>query len=493
MTMKKIIYIQIIALWFFCSSCNKISDFGNTNVNPATTSTPVTSALLTNVLSNLGIGYELFNVPGLYCQFFSQTQYTDASCYGTAQITPMNYYSGSLYDLQNIINTNTNELTRSTAASYGTNEDQIAIARILKAYIFWTLTDCWGDIPYNDALKGNPNVKYDTQEVIYKDLINELTEAIAQFNSGSLVKLVKGDIVYNGDVAKWKKLANSLRMLMALNLSKQYPGASDFAATEFKAALNDPAGSISDNADNFKLIYPGGSGWRNPFYNIYNGSKYYGESATLVSLLIDTIGNDNRQAVYGADITGAYSTLGVPYGRKRDYVDPWCQQHPTWCLVFAPAYRTQTSPFYLINAASVLLARAEAADRKWTTENTTTLYKTGITASFTQWGLAAPDADYFTKAKVALGASGTNLRKIAIQEYLAFFPFGLHGWNTWRRTGWPVLIPAPDAINYPKVIPRRYVYGSEDYSLNFQGVGEAVVRLEPNGDKMDSRVWWDKE
>jgi Starch-binding associating with outer membrane len=490
MKMKKIFYILVFELVLFLSGCSKISDFGDTNVNPATTSTPVTSALLTNVLANFGTAWYSYQLPSYYCQYFSETQYTDVSCYWTNQISPMSIFSGALYDLQNIIITNTNESTRAAAAAYGTNDDQIAIARILKAYIFWTLTDNWGDIPYKDALKGNPNVIYDNQEVIYKDLIKELTEAIAQFKSGSLVK---GDIVYNGDVTKWKKLANSLRMLIALNLSKQYPGASDYAATEFKAALNDPAASISDNSENFELIYPGGSGWRNPFYDMFNGSKYNGESATMTSILIDTIGNDGRQAVFGADITGAFSTLGVPYGRARSYVDPWCQQHPAWCLIFAPAYRTQTSPFFLLNAASVLLARAEAADRGWTNENTGTLYKAGITASFTQWDLAAPDAGYFTKTKVALGAAGKNLKQIAIQQYLAYYPDGLHGWNTWRRTGWPVLYPAPDALNYPKVIPRRITYGSEDYSLNPLGVAEAIARLGANGDKMDSRVWWDKE
>ena len=487
--MNKTIYIIILSIIGFSSGCNKLDDFGGTNDNPATTKAPITSALLTNVLANLFSSGTYFP-PGYYCQYFSQTQYTDISCYWTVQFSAMSYYSGALYDLQNIINNNSGESTRASAALNGSNENQIAIARILKAYIFWTLTDFWGDIPYKDALKGDPNVRYDTQEAIYKDLIKELTEAIVQFKSGSPVK---GDIAYNGDINKWKKLANSLRMLMSLNLSKQYPGNSEYAATQFKAALADPSGSISDNADNFKLVYPGGSGWRNPFYDMYNGSKYQGESATMTSILIDTIGSDLRQSVFGADITGAYSTLGVPYGRERSYIDPWCQQHPTWCLILAPSYRTETSPLYLINAASVILARAEAADRGWTTENTSALYRAGITTSFTQWGLAAPGADYFTKPKVALGTTGKNLKQIALQQYLAFFPDGLHGWNTWRRTGYPVLMPAPDATNYPKVIPRRYGYGSEDYSLNVQGVAEAVARLGTNGDKMDSRVWWDKE
>ena len=231
-------------------------------------------------------------------------------------------------------------------------------------------------------------------------------------------------------MSNWKKLANSLRMLMALNLSKQYPDPSGYAATQFKAALEDPAGSISDNADNFKLVYPGGSGWRNPFYTIYyDGSKYQGESETFTSILIDTLGNDGRQAVFGADITGAYSTLGVPYGRERSYIDPWCQDNPEWCFILAPAYRTETSPLYLISAASILLARAEAADRGWTTENTATLYVEGIKASFRQWGLDPPDAGYFLNPNVALGPAGKNLKQDCNTAVYCLLPL----WHAWME------------------------------------------------------------
>ena len=490
--MKKIVSIVYIALIFYISGCTKIKDFGNTNVDPLTTKNPIPSALLTSSLSSVPNVSEVVYT-GQYCQYFSETEYPGFSLYGSNIYSPMGYYSTVLYDLQNIINVNSDTLTKTDASHYGTNENQIAIARILKAYTFWNLTNEWGDIPYRDALKGKPDLNYDTQESIYSDLLKELTEAAGQFKTGDKIIAVQGDIAFNSGLAKWKKLANSLRMLISLTLSKRYPDASGYAATEFRAALNDPSGSITDNSGNFKLDYPGGSAYRNPFYDMYNGAKYFGESATLTSILIDTIGNDERQSVFGADITGAYSTLGVPYGRTREFTDSWCQNNPTWCFILAPSYRTQTSPLYLITAAHVLLARAEAADRGWTTENVSTLYKEGINASFTQWGLAEPDANYFLKEAVELGPVGTNLKQIAIQQYIAFYPDGTQGWNTWRRTGWPVLIPAPDAVNFPKVIPRRYMYGTDDYALAARGVAEAVSRLQPNGDKMDSRVWWDEE
>lgn len=486
--MKKRSYILFLALIIGLSGCSKLEDFGDTNVNPNTTSTPVTAALLTNTLSNL-----VKTASGVYfCQYFSQTNYVFASLYAYAIGSPMGNYSEALYDLQNIIKINNDEATMADAEPYGTNENQIAIARILKAYIYWTITDTWGDVPYTDALKGNSDVAFDPQEIIYKDLIKELTEAVSQFVQP--VIQVKGDIAYDGDIVKWKKLANSLRMLMALNLSKQYPEASGYAATQFNSALSNEAGSISDNTDNFKLVYPGDGIFNNPYYSMYAfGQRMDGESETMTSLLTDTIGNDARQAVFGADASGAPSTVGVPYGRESSYIQAWCQTHPDYCYVFAPAYRTEASPAYIIMAANVLLARAEAADRGWTNENASELYQAGVTASFTQWDLEPPDAGYFLKSAVALGPAGSNLRQIATQQYIAYFPNGLQGWNTWRRTGRPVLYPAPDAVNKPPVIPRRFMYGAIDYILNPEGIAAAIERLGPNGDKNDSRVWWDKE
>jgi hypothetical protein len=497
--MNKIIYsIIILALTMVLeNSCKKLEDFGNTNTNTQATNNPITSALLTSVLSDIGSyassdGTTDIAMNGaFYCQYFSEIEYPSASIYGSNMYSPMSYYSGDLYDLQNIIIINTDDASKAVAALNGANSNQIAIARILKAYIFWTITDRWGDIPYKEALKEEPNVSYDTQETIYKDLIKELTEAVAQFTTGAPIL---GDIVFNGDNSKWKKFANSMRMLMSLRLSKQYPAASDYAATQFNAALADTAGFISTNADDFVLNYPGGN-FRNPYYALYDGRKDNGESATMTTLF-RSLNNDARQNVFGSTVTGDTSSLGVPYGRNRDYTDPWCAANPNYCYIFNPAYRQQASPVYIMTASHVLLARAEAADKGWTTEtaNTNSLYQNGIIVSFTQWGLPAPDVAYLSNANVALPfapGTGLNLQQIATQEYIAYYPDGTQGWSNWRRTNYPALTPAPYGINIPLVIPRRYMYGTDDYALNNVGVTEAVSRL-TGGDRMDSRVWWDK-
>src|SRR5690606_39754774 len=114
----------------------------------------------------------------LYAQYMSETQYTEASRYAVPTINWTGTYTGPLLDLQNTIDYNSNAETAAAAAVNGSNANQIATARILKAYIYWVLTDSYGDIPYFEALKGDGALAYDNQSEIYPDLIKELKEAV---------------------------------------------------------------------------------------------------------------------------------------------------------------------------------------------------------------------------------------------------------------------------------------------------------------------------
>lgn len=471
-----------LAFGLFMTSCKRYSsDFGDTNVNPGVTGSPILSALLTNVLSNMP-GYAAQTRGGLYSQYFSETQYTDVSLYSLPQINFEGEYSGILYDLQNIINTNT-------------NNNMTQVSRILKAYFFSTITDRWGDVPYSQALKGNGSPVFDKQQDIYTDLFKELTEAANSFNTSTAIS---GDIMFKGSVDKWKKFANSLRMRLALQLTKKFPAASGLAATEFKAALNDPGGYITSNADNAAIEFPGGN-FKSPWFNTYFGRKDFGESDQMTALM--ALMSDGRQNAFGGiteDLTdpnwNVSSSLGVPYGRLRSYVDPWTQANPTWARILRGEYRLENTTVVILPASEVFLARAEAADRGWTTESMNTLYQSGINASFAQWKLAAPPASYFTQPSVALAnpqGTAANIRNLAIQQYVAAYPDGLRGWNIWRRTGFPTLTPAVDATNSSKQIPRRYTYGQTTYGSNTANTTAAANAL-PGGDTQDSKVWWDQ-
>lgn len=469
-------YITLLALSFtlILSGCNKLEDFGDTNVNPAGTNSPILGALLTNVEAGLG-GYAAQTRGGLYSQYFSETQYSDASLYAIPQINFAGEYAGSLMDLQNIRNVNS-------------SKNMTAVAKILQQYIYWTLTDRFGSLPYSQALSGNATPAFDSQETIYKAILSNLKSAVDEFDNTSVIS---GDIINGGDVTKWKLFANSLRLLVSLRLAEVYPAPTDYAATEFKSALTHAAGLIDANSKNFVIAYPGGT-FKNPWFATYDGRKDYAVSKTMMDQL-SAFGDTRVTAFAGASETAgstSTSTIGVPYGVKRATAEAFTAANPTWARILRGNLRNDNSPLVVLGAAHVYLARAHAAELGWTTESTSTMYQAGVKASFEQWGVTAPTSAYFSTTGVSLGAAGTNLKAIAIQRWIAAFPDGLQGWGIWRETGFPVLTPAPDAVNTGGLIPRRYTYGQNEYATNPVNTKAAASAI--GGDTQDTKLWWDK-
>ncbi len=480
--------------------CSKLEDFDNTNVNPLSSTQPITAALLTNA--------EVFTVSGaaanirggLFAQYFAETQYTDASLFQEPKFDFAIFNTG-LMDLQRIIDLNSDPATASAQLGSGSNGNQIAIAMILKSYIFWTLTDRWGDIPYSEALKGAGNLTpaYDKQEDIYKGLLADLTAAISTFDGGPNAK---GDIFFNGDPAYWKKVANSLRMQIALRMSKIYPSSGQLAATEFAAAVADPNGYMSSNADNVVTAYPSNiTAYQHPWFATYDGRSDYAYCKTIYDIVSNM--TDGRRAVYGTN--GA----PFPYGLRREEAITLPTNYAT-----VLAAKADNTPYVVICAASTLLAHAEAVQRGWVSGDAKALYEAGVKASFMQWGLTeaaantvltgAGNFDTGTGGGLSIGNGAFNaipgqsavtsnqLQRIHLQQYLAYYPDGVQGWSSWRRTNMPVLVATSFAVNSGVGIPRRFVYGNTAYQTNPANIAVAVGRL-TGGDVMQARVWWDAQ
>lgn len=497
------------------NSCQKLSDFDETDDRNDKSTVPVTANLLTKALIEIpklqasvrsGIRGEL------YAQQWSETQYTDVSLYGNPQLDYGTIYNDLMMNLQTIIDRNLDPATQnsifvvgSAASPAGSNANQIGVATIAKTYLMWTVTDRWGDVPYSEALKGSANLypSYDTQEDIYNRMLSDLTAAVNGFDDGAPVK---GDFIYDGNVDQWKKLGNSLRMLISLRMSKRYPNPGQLAATEFAAAANDPAGAIESNADNFAVYYTGAStDETNPFYSALNGRKDYAFSLTMGDILNNM--NDPRRNAFGS--AGAE----FPYGLPREQAVAFdASVGGNYSKPFATSKVTATSPVFIIPAAYVLLAKAEAAQRGWISGSAESFYNDGVRASFEQWGVTGADAYLADAANFNSGGGGgsqigvdpafpsvpgsdantsTPLQRIQLQRYIASFGDGLQAWSEWRRTGVPNLKPTTYATNNPKEIPRRLTYGTSEYALNPDKVEEAAGRLQ-GGDVMNARMWWDQ-
>lgn len=483
--MKKIWYKSAAASLVMLTmvGCN---DFGDMNVNPNNPSVPVTASLLSGAERSVGtlngqVGPAAANsAPALYVQQISDITYVEESRYKTINFNYSGWYTGPLNSFQQIINLNTGEGTKVAAAAYGSNANQIATARILKAYVFQWLTDRWGDIPYSQALKGNENFSpaFDKQQDIYNDLFKEWKEAAAQFDNGATVQ---GDIILGGNIARWKKFANSLRLIAALRISQ---ADATKGAAEFKAALAD--GVLASNADNIQYKHLTDANNENPLYNNYvtTNRKDFGVSDTFINYLKKV--NDPRLPfIASKNNLGEYR--GVPYAV---FPVTWKAQDVS---LIAPTLSAQNAPVNIMTYAQVMFAKAEAASRGWITDDAKTLYEASIKASMQQWMGASYTEDaykaYIAQPDVAYD-SAKALERIGTQRWIALFFQGTESWNSWRRIGFPKLTPTAAPLNGGTGIPVRLAYPTTANSLNQKNYQEVVARQ--GKDDQYTPVWWDK-
>ncbi len=278
-------FSSMLVAVFALASCTE--NFEEINRDPNNPTAVSTASLLSNAQKGLvdDIYDEWFSgrQSYVYSQFLAQTAYTEEDRYQLRQPVNNNYWTfiyGDIMDLVEIIC-----LTKQRQA--GGNPNEIAIARILKAWSMQIMTDTYGDVPYFEAFKaeGDVSPEYTPQAEIYADLLKELTEASAQLNTAESA-FDDADLIYGGDTEKWQKLANSLKLRVAIRMSKVDPSAS---ASNITQALSAPGGVFTSNDDNALLRYVGSAPNVDaaPMYDAY----YYSNrnDFTLSKQLVDLL------------------------------------------------------------------------------------------------------------------------------------------------------------------------------------------------------------
>lgn len=203
-----------ICISLLFASCETV-DFGDENVNPNSPTNKKTDAMITGAITAIP-GIVGAVDPTYYVQQISDVTYTTGSRYSTEQWSFDGFYTGPLKDLQEVIDLNTKYPTEVTGG--GSNANQIAVAHILMGYMYHNITDRWGAIPMSEALQGVDKIypKFDTQEEVYSQVMANLDTAVGMIDGGGL----NGDIMFNGDMNKWKMFANTLKMRMALRMAR---------------------------------------------------------------------------------------------------------------------------------------------------------------------------------------------------------------------------------------------------------------------------------
>jgi hypothetical protein len=456
--MKKLILFSLIAV-FVCSGCDLVS-----NENPNSPSQASPPQL---------IGNAMLSLPGLSsspqgeynAQYLSELIYIDGSLYQEGATSFYGWYQGPLINLK-------------TAQDNAVTANQAAVARILKSYFYWNITDRWGDIPYTEALNGTDDFTpvYDTQESIYDNLFAELKSAGDQLElSGSL----RNDIIYGGDMDKWRKLSNTLRLLMALRLSEVDP---DKGQQEFQDALND--GILTSNDDNFVFQHLANANNENYWYNqvVRQSREWWALSEGLVELMKPV--DDPRLPVYGDQASSSGEYIGLTFGSNSE--NQYSAQ--SYSLLGADIHE-QGAPVYLVTYAEALFAKAEAAERGWISEDAETNYNMAVSNSIMQWTENAADgSDFLNQPEVAYDASN-GIEQIVTQRYVHLFMHGYEACSLYRRTGFPSIMESPQG----REVPLRQIYTSDEQLNNTENYEEAVQRQFGGENTLYGQLWWDKE
>lgn len=399
---------------------------------------------------------------------------------------------------------------------------EYALANILWVLSFHRVTDYWGPIPYFQAGVPGNSVPYDPQDKIYDDFFKRLTAAVTVLQGKTTEKPYGDfDLIYSGNVPKWIKFANTLRLRLALRISKVDPAR---AKTEAEAAV--AAGVLTDSPGDDALVKRSVTGDDNNGLSIMSDWNEFRMSASMESVLKGY--SDPRMPVYflPAVKTGTYE--GERNGLTATQLTQDINLHdrnshvgPRWASPNYPGGTASylSTPQNVMAAAEAYFLRAEGALLGWNMGGTAKdLYEAGITNSLKQWGITdaaavqayinststpiAPN-DYLnsppvTDIPVKFDAANVSIQnqQIALQKWLGLFPDGMEAWADYRRSRYLKLYPVansdnPDITNTTTQWIRRIPFLLSETQNNKAAV-EAAVPLLGGPDKVTTPLWWDK-
>jgi len=480
--MKKI--IQKIALLICVSivytSCDSV-DYGTMNDNPNGPTTGVPSQLLTQAQIPIGTSVITSMKGILFTQQLTQGQYPGDSRYANLTSNYNSWYTGPMQNLNEIIKINSDPDLMSGAAAFGDNNNQIAVARIIRSFYLQNMTDRWGDLPWSEAFQGIdfPQPKFDSQQSLYTYMFNEIDAALAQINTSNNGPV--GDLIFGGEMSRWILFANTLKMTMALRISDVDAAT---AKSKFEQAVAD--GVVRSNAENIVFNFGSNADSENPWYRRFYSRIDYLLSETLAAALRSNL--DPRLFKFAEPSTDGTATPNFPGDTDASYVggpngavngNVYDFSLPTLSVRTSQAYK---SPIY--TSSQVKFALAEAKLKGWNVGAGTTasFFKEGIEDSMEFWGVATSDIANYTSTHTS-----ATLADIAYEKWVSLFLNGPEAWAEWRRLDMPALTPSTFAVD-PR-IPVRDAYDAsvgDNNAINYKNVIGSQ-----GADDLHTKLWWD--
>ncbi len=463
-------------------------DITEMNEDPNQSTEPTTGYILTDAEINFADAYwSGFNNGRfglLYAQYWTQNTYTSEDRYQYRPGVVDGYWSSLYLNLNNL--KEIKRLVRANPSSFESAENQIAVANIMQVYLFQVATDIWGDVPYTEALEGaaNRSPAYTPQAEIYPALLDSLTAAQAQIDvSGT----VPGDIVFNGNAAKWKMFANSLKMRVAMRMADRLP---DVAATAINEAI--AAGPMMSVGDAATISFLSAQPYSNPYYEnlVLDGRDDWAVTQNLVTILQEK--DDPRLPIYAAPTPASAPTsspayVGLRYGLSE--TDAPGASASTYSRPGA-AVQQASSPALLMLYDEVLFIKAEAAARGFIGGDANSFFRDAVRASMNYWG-ASGNVDSYVSSLPAVTAANFR-QEIGVQKWLALYMQGIQGWSEFRRLDFTGVFVDPaggKADQFEGRFPVRMVYPQQEGSLNEASLEAAVARQ--GADTQGTLLWWD--
>lgn len=401
----------------------------------------------------------------------------------------------------------------------------LALGKLLRVTIMHRVTDMYGPIPYSRIISKTGEVSltvpYDSQEEVYKQMFKELDEVSDVLKENlnlSAEAFRKFDDVYQGDLSKWLKYTNSLKLRMAMRLT-YVPEMKDEARRIAEEAVAN--GVITQNADNAFLKVE-----ENRAAMIFNDWNDQRVGADIISYM-NGYKDPRREKMFTTIKMTVYDENFQPqeidgYAGIRIGIDVTTKDEVTGA--YSKPIITNTSPYMWMNAAEITFLRAEGALRGWNMgADARSLYNEAIALSFEQYEVSGAEAyssnitdipESYSDPKFIYtdweGPRSTitiawedgeanferNLERIITQKWIANFPLGVEAWNEFRRTGYPHLMPVIEnksggSISSEHMI-RRLWYPPIEYTENLQNINLAIGIL-GGPDNGGTRLWWDKK
>lgn len=385
----------------------------------------------------------------------------------------------------------------------------MALAKFFRAYYFYDLALTFGDIPYSEALQGEEaevyQPKYDSQKDVFKGILKELEEANTMLKDNG--EIIAGDIIYNGNASKWRKLINSLRLKILITLSKKEIDSDLNIKSTFSSIYNNEP-ILESNEDNGQLHFVDQEGSR---YTEFNSSGYSSGmyiDSTFIKRLQDrkdprlfifcSQTKNGKEGGLAIDDFDAYEG-GNPLAPYAEVNDKAAQGDVSKVNL---RYTTDptTEPHNLLSYSEVQFILAEASLRNWIGSDAKIHYENGVKASFEFYNTYAKGYENYVTATEAGNYLNQNLvsfdnattteeklERIITQKY--FTSFLQSGWRMYfdqLRTGYPDFVHRPGATP-----PTRWIYPQSEYLQNTANVSQAISNQFGEGnDKIREIPWW---